>query len=121
MAEFGLEFWNGLKVSFKNIFYIKSLLKDSNIRNFTIYYSPTLHLLFSHLEYIGTDFAADQAKIAEHEETKEWWKVMEQFQVPLSWHGPPPSQGGDGGEWWESLEELFHNGHEPANYRTTSK
>ena len=43
---------------------------------------------------------------------------MEEFQVPLSWSGPPPSEGGTGGdgEWWESLEELFHNGHTPTGF-----
>ena len=49
---------------------------------------------------------------------KKWWKIMEEFQVPISWEGPPPSEGGDGGagSWWEPLEELFHNGHEPASF-----
>lgn len=43
---------------------------------------------------------------------------MEEFQVPISWEGPPPSEGGDGGSgsWWEPLEELFHNGHEPTSF-----
>ena len=68
------------------------LVKESNIRNFTIYYSPTYHLLFSHLEYIGDNFDADQKLIADHPETREWWKIMEDFQVPISWSGPPPSQ-----------------------------
>ena len=43
---------------------------------------------------------------------------MEEFQVPISWEGPPPSEGGDvgAGSWWEPLEELFHNGYEPTSF-----
>ena len=58
-------------------------LEESNIRNFTIYYSAKLHLLFSHLEYVGDDYAADQRAIAEHEDTRKWWKIMEDFQVSV--------------------------------------
>ena len=44
---------------------------------------------------------------------------MEDFQVPLKWSGPMPSEGGtgEGGSWWEDMEELFHNGHEPTGYK----
>ena len=70
------------------------------------------------MEYIGNDFDGDMKLIADHEETRKWWKIMEEFQVPLSWQGAPPSQGGSGGtgSWWEPLEELFHNKHEPTSF-----
>ena len=42
----------------------------SNMRNYVIYYSKKLGLLFSHFEYVGTDFDADMAKIAADPETK---------------------------------------------------
>merc|ERR1712130_169656 len=64
-------------------------LEEANIRNFTIYYSKTLGLLFSHFEYIENDLAADNSKIAADPETRRWWKIM---------------------------EELFHNGWMPTQF-----
>ena len=71
---------------------VLSRLEQSNIRNFTIYYSPSQgrfsvlqfyicrccyvnetpskQLLFSHMEYVGDDFAADSQAIADHPETR---------------------------------------------------
>jgi len=80
-------------------------LYDSNIRNYTIYHRDGI--LFSHFEYIGTDFEADSAKISADPQTRKWWEVCEPCQHPLNWSGPPPSQGGTGpGQWWASMEEV---------------
>jgi len=110
-------------------------LYDSNIRNYTIYHRDGI--LFSHFEYIGTDFEADSAKISADPQTRKWWEVgellervpllhrndlilvqvCEPCQQPLNWSGPPPSQGGTGpGQWWASMEELFHDGHPATEY-----
>jgi len=98
-------------------------IEMSNMRNYVIYYSEKLGLLFSHFEYIGSDFEADMAKIAADPETRKWWKIMEEFQEPLEWGGPKPSEGGtgQGGSWWENMEELFFNGWQPVDYDKVDK
>lgn len=112
----------------------------SNIRNFTIYHcrqldvvrgsapqrltrdlgllthapavAATLGQLFSHYEYVGSDYDADMAAIAADPETREWWAVCEPCQRPLQWSGAPPSAGGsgerEGDAWWSGLDEVFH-------------
>ena len=50
------------------------------------------------------------------QETLRWWAVCEPCQQPLAWNGPPPSAGGDKGEWWASTEELFHCGHPASGF-----
>lgn len=49
--------------------------------------------------------------------TKEWWKVCEPCQESLEWTGPPPSEGGKGGNWWAPMEEVFHDGHPATQYK----
>lgn len=48
--------------------------------------------------------------------TKKWWKVTEPCQESLEWTGPPPSEGGEGGNWWSPMEEMFHDGHPSTHY-----
>ena len=54
---------------------VLSRLEESNIRNFTIYYCKELGVLFSHYEYVGSDYQKDMDAIAADEETRKWWKV----------------------------------------------
>jgi L-rhamnose mutarotase len=70
----------------------------SNIRNYSIYRYGDL--LFSYFEYVGSDFAADMAKMAADPETQRWWAICEPMQSPVA-------QRADG-EWWATLPELFH-------------
>ena len=69
-----------------------------NIRNYSIYLRD--HTLFAYFEYIGTDFAADMAKMAADPKTQEWWAIMEPMQDPYPDRKP--------GEWWSRMEEVFH-------------
>jgi L-rhamnose mutarotase len=73
-------------------------ITECNMRNYSIYHKDGL--LFAYFEYIGTDFAADMAKMAAHPRTREWWAIMEPLQQPL----PTRAEG----EWWSELEEVFH-------------
>jgi L-rhamnose mutarotase len=57
-------------------------------------------ILFSYLEYTGTDPEADNAAIAADEATREWWTVCEPLQRPLADRAP--------GEWWKAIPEVFH-------------
>ena len=70
----------------------------SNIRNYSIYRYGDL--LFSYFEYVGSDFAADMAKMAADPETQRWWAICEPMQSPV----PERTDG----EWWATLPELFH-------------
>ncbi|HLZ63721.1 MAG TPA: L-rhamnose mutarotase [Ktedonosporobacter sp.] len=69
-----------------------------NIRNYSIFRHD--NLLFAYFEYIGDDFAADMAKMAEDPKTREWWSHTDPMQEPL------PSHQAD--EWWTTLKEVFH-------------
>lgn len=59
-------------------------------------------LLFSYFEYGGDDFAADMRKMAADPKAREWWKLTNPCQEPLSDRGP--------GEWWAKMDEVFHCG-----------
>ena len=83
-------------------------LARSNIGNYSIFLGlarddaavgpagPAL-TLFSHLEYAGSDHAADMAAMAADETTKQWWTLTDPMQVPL-----PERADGD---WWAALPE----------------
>ena len=73
-------------------------IAEVNIRNYSIYRYG--ELLFSYFEYIGDDYEADMAKMAEDPKTQEWWDVC----------GPLQRQVNDraDGEWWASIPEVFH-------------
>lgn len=73
-----------------------------NIRNYTIFIRQPENLLFSYWEYHGADFAADAARMAEDQITKDWWALTDPCQVPLESRG--------NGDWWASMEEVFHHG-----------
>ncbi len=74
-------------------------IRKSNIRNYSIFLRDGL--LFSHLEYVGTDLTADMAAMADPV-TKEWWKLTEPMQVPLRTRHK--------GEWWAPATFLGHFG-----------
>jgi L-rhamnose mutarotase len=69
-----------------------------NIRNYSIYHKDGL--LFSYFEYVGTDFAADMARMAADPVTQQWWAVCKPCHDPLPTRAP--------GEWWADMEEVFH-------------
>jgi L-rhamnose mutarotase len=74
-------------------------ITECNIRNYSIYRYG--NLLFSYFEYIGPDFNADMAKMAEDETTQRWWAVCKPLQQPVA------EIVGD--EWWHDIPEIFHH------------
>ena len=50
---------------------IRNLIHDCNLQNYSIF----LHgdLVFSYFEYVGEDYDADMAKMAEDPVTQDWW------------------------------------------------
>jgi L-rhamnose mutarotase len=77
---------------------VLKMITDCNIRNYSIFHKD--NQLFAYFEYVGTDFAADMAKMAADSTTQKWWSVMEPMQQPLKTRQP--------GEWWANMEEVFH-------------
>jgi len=77
---------------------VLAMITNCNIRNYSIYHKDGY--LFSYLEYVGADFQADMAKMAADPKTQEWWAIMNPMQQPL----PTRAEG----EWWATMEEVFH-------------
>mmetsp|Transcript_1865 Transcript_1865/g.4285 ORF Transcript_1865/g.4285 Transcript_1865/m.4285 type:complete len:176 (-) Transcript_1865:272-799(-) len=92
---------------------VMTRMYKSNMRNFVVYYHKDTSLMFHHWEYVGSDMKADMDAIAADPVVRKWWSYCEPCQEPFNWEGPPPSQGGDGGEggeWWSPMEEVNHCG-----------
>jgi L-rhamnose mutarotase len=82
---------------------VAKMVRDCNIRNYSIYLRKLpdgKHYLFSYFEYVGGDFQADMARMAADAKTKQWWSFTDPCQKPLD----DRKQG----EWWASMEEVFH-------------
>lgn len=77
---------------------VLKMIKECNINNYSIYYKDGF--LFSYYEYVGTDYAADMAKMAADPETQRWWTFCEPCQEPLETRKE--------GEWWAVMDEYFH-------------
>lgn len=75
-------------------------LAASNITNYSIFLRQPENLMFSYWEYVGTDFAADNAAIAADPVTRRWWAICGPMQAPLASRAE--------GEWWAPMEEVFH-------------
>ena len=96
----------------------------SNMRNFVVYYHEETGTMFHHFEYVGEDhqFEADMAAIDADPIVRRWWSYCEPCQEPYKWSGPPPSQGGTGGEggqWWAEMRCLNHCGAWPVAWSST--
>jgi L-rhamnose mutarotase len=73
-------------------------IHECNIRNYSIFHRAGQ--LFAYFEYVGSDFEADMARMADDPETQRWWDVMMPLQEPLADRAE--------GEWWAQMEEVFH-------------
>jgi L-rhamnose mutarotase len=82
---------------------VNRALKKSHIQNFSIHeceIDGKLYL-FAYLEYTGSDFEADMAKVAADSETQRWWKETDPCQSPL------PNAAAQGKIWGETKEVFF--------------
>lgn len=77
---------------------VLAMIRECNIRNYSIYQKDGL--LFGYFEYVGSDYAADMAKMAADPKTREWWAFVGPMQQPLTTRRD--------GEWWAEMEEVFH-------------
>jgi len=77
---------------------VLDMIKRCNICNYSIYHKDGF--LFGYLEYTGSDFDEDMAKMAADLMTQKWWDVCKPCQEPLDSCAK--------GEWWAAMEEVFH-------------
>jgi L-rhamnose mutarotase len=73
-------------------------ITECGIRNYSIYHRGGW--LFSYFEYVGDDYEADMARMADDRTTQDWWAINKPLQEPLEDRAE--------GEWWAALDELFH-------------
>jgi L-rhamnose mutarotase len=81
---------------------VLATIQKANIRNYSIYHWNGL--LFAYMEYVGDDFEADMATLAEDPRTRDWWALCDPLQQPVE----GDSSGSLEGNWWLEMETLFH-------------
>jgi len=81
---------------------VLAALRAANVRNYSIYHKDGR--LYAYYEYIGSDYAADMARVADDPKTHEWWALTDPCQEPVEGN----SKGSREGNWWIDMEELFH-------------
>src|ERR1700757_308705 len=74
-------------------------IRQSNIRNYSIFLREPENLLFGYWEYVGSDFAADMAAIAADPETQRWSGRTAPWPVRLS--------SARDGKKWAMMEQVF--------------
>ena len=82
---------------------VLKMIKECNIRNYSIYLhklDDAQYYLFGYYEYTGDDFDADMARMAADPATQKWWQLCKPCQKPIRQRAE--------GEWWASMEEVFH-------------
>ncbi len=72
-------------------------ITECNIRNYSIFLRDGF--LFAYFEYVGQDFEADMAKMAEDATTQEWWAECKPCQQPIDTASTD--------EWWVNMEQVF--------------
>jgi L-rhamnose mutarotase len=82
---------------------VNRMLKQCNVQNFSIHQGEIdgKLYLFAHLEYTGSDFDGDMAKMAADPETQRWWKETDPCQLPL------PAAAAKG-KIWSDLTEVYY-------------
>ncbi|MGJ8561369.1 MAG: L-rhamnose mutarotase [Litorimonas sp.] len=79
---------------------VLGMIRECNIRNYTIYLREPDNLLFGTFEYHGSDFESDMKRMAEDTTTQRWWALTDPCQTPL--------KSADEGEHWAPMQEVFH-------------
>ena len=77
------------------------MLRAANITNYSIFLRDGM--LFAYYEYVGSDYAADMARIAADPESQRWWQLTEPCQQPLPTRAEP-------GQVWVEATEVYRLG-----------
>lgn len=86
-VKYHAEAWSG----------VLAMITECNIQNYSIWKRGLT--LFAYFEYVGDDFKNDMAKMAAHEETRQWWDVVKPLMQPYDDIQPD--------EFWSNMEEIF--------------
>ncbi len=72
----------------------------AGIRNYSIFLFGDK--LFGYYEYVGpgSEYKQRMEELAKAPRMREWWDLMEPMQIPVDGRKP--------GEWWASMDEVFH-------------
>jgi len=73
-------------------------LRRANVTNYSIFRRD--YLLFSYMEYRGSNLIADMGVMASDAATKRWWEVVMPLQRTMR---SSPDE-----DWWAPMEEVFH-------------
>jgi len=76
---------------------VVAMIRACHIQNYSIFHKDGW--VFSYYEYVGDDYGADMARMAEDPATQEWWALVKPLMDPL----PTRAEG----EWWAEMEEIF--------------
>jgi L-rhamnose mutarotase len=79
---------------------VESMIRAANITNYSIFLRDGM--LFAYYEYVGSDYAADMARIAADPESRRWWQLTDPCQQPLATAEP--------GEVWVEATEVYRLG-----------
>ena len=77
---------------------VEEMTTACNIRNFTIFVLGDV--LFGYYEYVGDDFAADQARMDADPVSQAWWARTAPCQVPFEEGADEPN--------WQIMTEAWH-------------
>ncbi|HUA39048.1 MAG TPA: L-rhamnose mutarotase [Candidatus Sulfopaludibacter sp.] len=82
---------------------VNKMIKECHIQNFSIHECEIdgQTFVFAYLEYTGTNFEADMARMAADPETQRWWKETDPCQSPL------PDAAAKGKIWSDTKEIYF--------------
>lgn len=75
-------------------------IHEANLRNYSIFLEEGL--LFSFFEYVGPDYEADMAGMAENDTVQDWWALTDPMQESVL---PDEADA-----WWATMDELYHGG-----------
>ena len=78
---------------------VEQTLRDCNVTNYTIFVLEDT--LFAYYEYVGTDHAADMARIAQDPVSQEWWTHTDPCQTAFG-------RAAADGERWRPMQEIWH-------------
>jgi L-rhamnose mutarotase len=82
---------------------VAKAIHQAHIRNYSIFLRKLdngNYYLFAYYEYVGNDFRGDMRKMGQDPNVKRWWTFTDPCQKPL----PDRAEG----QWWASMEEVFH-------------
>lgn len=77
---------------------VEATITECGIRNFTIFVLGDV--IFGYYEYVGDDYEADQARMADDPTTLEWWSQTAPCQLPFEPGSSEPN--------WQQFDEVWH-------------